>query len=106
MTFHPVADAGDLAEGFPTKVEVDGTAVCLVRTGGEVYAINDVCSHGQVSLSEGEVDDHAIECWLHGSRFDLRTGDPLSLPATDPVPVYPVKVEDGKVLVDIQESSS
>jgi 3-phenylpropionate/trans-cinnamate dioxygenase ferredoxin subunit len=106
MTFHPVASMEDLAEGFPSKVDVDGTAVCLVRTADEVFAINDVCSHGQVSLAEGEVDGCEIECWLHGSRFDLRTGSPLSLPATDPVPVYPVKIEDGKVLVELQESSA
>jgi 3-phenylpropionate/trans-cinnamate dioxygenase ferredoxin subunit len=103
MTFHPVASRDDLAEGFPTKVDVDGTPVCLVLAQGEVFAISDTCSHGQVSLAEGEVDDCEIECWLHGSRFDLRTGRPLSLPATDPVPVYPVKIEDGKVLVDVQE---
>ncbi|MDH5279368.1 MAG: nitrite reductase (NAD(P)H) small subunit, partial [Actinomycetota bacterium] len=54
--------------------------------------------------SEGEVEDCTLECWLHGSRFDLRTGAALSLPATEPVPAYPVKLEDGKVLVSVQES--
>jgi len=106
MTFHPVASLDDLAEGFPSKVDVDGVPVCLVRAQGEVFAINDICSHGQVSLSEGEVDDGEIECWLHGSRFDLRTGEAKSLPATEPVAVYPVKVEAGKVLVDVQETSA
>ena len=78
--------------------------VCLVRTEGEIFAINDVCSHGQVSLSEGEVDGCTLECWLHGSRFDLRTGAPVSLPAVDPVPVYAVKIDDGKILVDVPEA--
>jgi nitrite reductase/ring-hydroxylating ferredoxin subunit len=63
----------------------------------------DVCSHADVALSEGEVDDCSIECWLHGSRFDLRTGEALSLPATAPVPVFDVLVEgegpDARVLV-------
>jgi 3-phenylpropionate/trans-cinnamate dioxygenase ferredoxin component len=105
MTFHPVASLEDLAEGFPSKVDIDGTPVCLVRVGADVHAINDICSHGQVSLSEGEVDGCEIECWLHGSRFDVRTGEPLGLPATESVPVYPVRVEDGKVLVEVQEAS-
>ena len=62
---------------------------------------SDICSHAEVSLSEGEVDDGEIECWLHGSRFDLRTGQPTGLPATEPVPVYPVKIDGDDVLVDV-----
>ncbi|MBO0820143.1 MAG: non-heme iron oxygenase ferredoxin subunit [Nocardiopsaceae bacterium] len=86
-------------------VEVGGEPVAIVRTGGEVYAIRDVCSHAEVPLSEGEVDGCTIECWLHGSRFDLRTGKPTGMPATEPVPVYPVKIEGDDVLVRIEESS-
>lgn len=101
--FVPVCALADLVDGQPRKVDVGGTAVAVVLTEGEVFAINDICSHGQVSLSEGEVDGCALECWLHGSQFDLRTGRPLSLPATDPVPVYPVQIDDGTVLVAVQE---
>jgi len=104
MTFRPVASADEVTEDSPRLVDVDGVPVCLVRTKDEVFAINDVCSHGQVSLTEGEVDGCTIECWLHGSRFDLRTGAPLSLPAVDPIPVYPVKIEDGKILVEMPEA--
>jgi len=104
MTFRPVASADEVTEDSPRLVDVDGVPVCLVRTKDEVFAINDVCSHGQVSLTEGEVDGCTIECWLHGSRFDLRTGAPLSLPAVDPNPVYPVKIEDGKILVEMPEA--
>ena len=57
------------------------------------YAVHDKCSHADVSLSEGEVDGCTLECWLHGSRFDLRTGEPTGLPATEPVAVYPVKID-------------
>jgi 3-phenylpropionate/trans-cinnamate dioxygenase ferredoxin component len=67
-----------------------------------VFAIHDVCSHADVPLSDGEVDDCEIECWLHGSRFDLRTGKPTGPPATTPVPVYPVRVDGDDVLVDRQ----
>ena len=73
-----------------------------MRSAGEVYAIHDVCSHADVALSEGEVEDQTIECWLHGSRFDLRTGRPTGLPATEPVPVYPVKIDGDDVYVAVE----
>jgi 3-phenylpropionate/trans-cinnamate dioxygenase ferredoxin subunit len=104
MSYSVACNLDDLVESAPRQVVVDGVTVALVRVAAEVFAINDICSHGQVSLTEGEVDDCTLECWLHGSRFDLRTGAALSLPATEPVPVYPVKVEDGKVLVSVEES--
>ncbi|GHB29868.1 (2Fe-2S)-binding protein [Streptomyces viridiviolaceus] len=86
-------------------MELDGTPVSIVQTEGEIFAIHDICSHANVSLSEGEVDDCHIECWLHGSRFDLRSGKPDSLPATRPVPVYPVKIEGDDVLVSLTQES-
>ena len=95
----------DLEEAIPLRVELDGTPISIVRTEGEVYAIYDVCSHANVSLSEGEVEDHTIECWLHGSCFDLRTGKPTGLPATKPVPVYPVKIEGDDVLVSLSQEA-
>ncbi len=104
MSFSVACNLDDLSESTPHQAVVDGVAVAVVKVAEAVFAVNDICSHGQVSLSEGEVDDCTLECWLHGSRFDLRTGAALSLPATEPVPVYPVKVEDGKVLVSVQES--
>ena len=82
-------------------VEVAGQPVCVVRTGSEVYALRDVCSHEEVPLSEGDVYNHTVECWLHGSCFDLRSGAPTGPPATKPVPTYPVKVEDGDVYVAV-----
>ena len=94
----------DLADGEPLAVELKDEPVAIVRTEGQVFAIRDVCSHAEVPLSEGEVDGCMIECWLHGSRFDLRTGKPTGMPATEPVPVYPVKIEDDDVLVAIEES--
>ncbi|WP_320779784.1 non-heme iron oxygenase ferredoxin subunit [Streptomyces sp. CRN 30] len=104
MTYVRACAVGELEEDTPHRVELDGTPVAIVRTEGDVFAINDICSHANVSLSEGEVDDCHIECWLHGSRFDLRSGKPDSLPATRPVPVYPVKIEGGSVLVDVRAS--
>ena len=103
MTFKRACALSDLAEGESLAVELEGEPVAIVRTEGEVFAIRDVCSHAEVPLSEGEVYDHTIECYLHGSCFDLRTGQPTGLPATEPVPVYPVKIEGDDVLVAIDQ---
>jgi len=100
-TYLRACPLADLAEGEARLVELDGVPVCLVRSEGDVHAINDVCSHADVSLAEGEVDGLTIECWLHGSRFDLVTGHPTGLPATRPVPVYPVKIEGDDVFVSL-----
>jgi 3-phenylpropionate/trans-cinnamate dioxygenase ferredoxin subunit len=98
-----VCSVDDVAPGTATKVVVDGVPVALVRIDDDFYAIGDVCSHADVSLSEGEVDpgDRHIECWKHGSRFSLETGEPDCLPATKPVPVYRVKVDGVDVLVEV-----
>jgi len=95
----------ELVDGAASKVDVGGVPVCVVRIGDDVYAIGDVCSHAQVSLSEGEVwsDEREIECPKHSSTFDLRTGAPTCLPATQPVPVYDVRVEDGIVTIRVAE---
>jgi 3-phenylpropionate/trans-cinnamate dioxygenase ferredoxin component len=99
--FLAACPADELEDDKPRRFELDGVPVCLVRAQGDIYAINDVCSHADVSLSEGDVDETTIECWLHGSRFDLATGKPTGLPATQPVPVYPVKVDAGEIYVNI-----
>ena len=96
------AKLSDLAEDSALRVELAGRPVCLARSGGEVFAISDVCSHADVALSEGDVEDGKIECWLHGSEFDLRTGEPTGLPATRPVPTFPVTVEGDDVLVQME----
>jgi 3-phenylpropionate/trans-cinnamate dioxygenase ferredoxin subunit len=91
----------DVAVGGALHVDVDGRPVAVVHSDGEFYALRDVCSHAEVALSEGEIEGQTIECWLHGSRFDLVTGRPTGLPATKPVPVYPVKIDGDDVLVDL-----
>ena len=99
----------DLRPNQPRRVVIDGVPVSLVRVGDEVFAVGDVCSHAAVSLSEGEVSGCQIECWLHGSRFDLRTGEPSGPPAFEPVPVYPVEIEgqgdEAIVLVAVPEEA-
>jgi 3-phenylpropionate/trans-cinnamate dioxygenase ferredoxin subunit len=75
--------------------------VAIARDEDEVFAVENICSHAAVALSEGEVADCTVECWLHGSRFDLRTGKPTGLPATEPIATFPVDVRDGDVYVDV-----
>ena len=101
MTFQRACALGDLTDGIPLRVEVDGLAVAVVKHDDEVFAIEDECSHAAVPLSDGDVEDCTIECFLHGSRFDLRTGKPTGLPATEPVPVFPVLINGDDVLIDL-----
>ncbi|HET9691103.1 MAG TPA: non-heme iron oxygenase ferredoxin subunit [Acidimicrobiales bacterium] len=90
-----------LVDGQATRLEGGEAGICVVRLGDRVYAIGDRCSHANVSLAEGEVDpdERTVECWKHGSAFSLLDGEPQSLPAVSPVPVYDAEVVDGQVVV-------
>jgi 3-phenylpropionate/trans-cinnamate dioxygenase ferredoxin subunit len=102
LNYAKACTLGDLPEVGALRVKLQGVTVAVVRDeDGQVHAVSDTCSHAAVSLSEGEVEDCSIECWLHGSRFDLVTGEPLALPAIRPIPVYPVSIEGDDVLVDV-----
>ena len=92
----------DLPTEGAIKVHLNGRDVCVARSKGSVFALADTCSHADVSLAEGDVEDYTVECWLHGSRFDLRTGQPRGLPATKPVPTYPVTVVGDDVFVKLE----
>jgi 3-phenylpropionate/trans-cinnamate dioxygenase ferredoxin subunit len=85
------------------RVTVGDDRIAMFRVGDDVYAIGDRCSHAEASLAEGFVSDQEVECPRHGSEFDLETGEPLSLPATKPVPTYEVAVEDGVVYLVLEE---
>lgn len=100
----PAARLADLTPGSAVHVDVDGHAICLVNSGGDVHALRDECSHGQVRLSEGDVLDGLIECWQHGSCFDLATGEPTGPPATVRVPVYPARVVDSVIQVELSST--
>ena len=93
-----------LVDESAVGVEIDGEYVCIAKSRGEVFALSDICSHADVNLSDGEVEKGTVECWLHGSRFDLRTGKPIGLPANRPVPTYPVKIDGDDILVSLKES--
>jgi 3-phenylpropionate/trans-cinnamate dioxygenase ferredoxin subunit len=93
----------EIDSGTARRFEVGTYRIALVRIEDDVYAIGDTCSHEDYSLSEGEVlpEECEIECWKHGSTFDLRTGQPQTLPATKAVPVYAVHIEGDDVMVDL-----
>jgi 3-phenylpropionate/trans-cinnamate dioxygenase ferredoxin component len=99
--FVKVCTLDELPDEGAIGVTVGDLPVAVIRVGGEVFALRDECTHEEVPLSEGEVYDHTVECWLHGSCFDLRTGDPTGPPATKPVATYPVKIDGDAVYVAI-----
>ncbi len=100
MTGTRVCALDELSVSSAKKVVVDGTPIAVViDSGGTVHAIGDTCTHGDISLSEGFVEDDTLECWAHGSKFSLATGKPLTLPAYEPVPVFKVDVIDGDVYI-------
>lgn len=85
------------------RFDIAGHRVAVFRVGDDVYAIGDRCSHAEASLAEGDLFDTEVECPRHGSAFDLTTGEPNALPATKPVPTYEVKVEDGIVMLHVED---
>ncbi|MEJ6607256.1 MAG: non-heme iron oxygenase ferredoxin subunit [Candidatus Planktophila sp.] len=89
-----------MVSGQPIKIEKEGESICVTRIGDDVFAVADTCSHAEASLSEGEVTDYKIECWLHGAEFDLRTGQAITPPAVAPIKVYSVSVDGDSVTVD------
>ncbi len=94
----------EIEPGTARRFVVGDRKIAVVRLGDDVYAIGDVCSHENISLSEGEIHagDKTIECWKHGSEFSLTTGEALTLPATKAVPVYEVRVDGGDVVVVVE----
>jgi len=96
-----VCSTADVRVDQALRVMVGDVAVAVVRdSAGDIHALGDKCTHGDISLAEGFVEDDTLECWAHGSRFELATGRPLTLPAYEPVPVFAVTVVDDDVYVD------
>ena len=96
-----VARTTDIPPGHAARVEIEDVPVAIFNVEGELHCVDDACTHQEASLSEGDLDLErcAIECPLHGSAFDLRTGDPITLPAVEPVRVHRVEVADGMIRV-------
>ena len=102
IAFHPVAIVADLAPDSVLRVDAGGVEVALFNLGGSFYAINDVCTHGEASLSEGYIEGEEVECAHHAGRFDIKTGKATGFPCVVDVESYPVKVESEMILVGIE----
>jgi 3-phenylpropionate/trans-cinnamate dioxygenase ferredoxin subunit len=101
MAAENVCAASELSQDTAKRVVVGGIPIALVLdSAGEIHAIGDTCTHGDISLAEGFVENDTLECWAHGSKFELTTGKPLTLPAFEPVPVFIVEVIDGEIFID------
>lgn len=95
-----VCAVSELSVATAKKVVVGGVPIAVVMdSAGDVHALGDTCTHGDISLSEGFVEDDTLECWAHGSKFELTTGRPRTLPAYEPVPVFSVEIIDGDVYI-------
>lgn len=101
MTAQRACSDAELAPASAIRVVLDGVPIAVVKdSDGTVHALGDTCTHGDISLAEGFVEDDSIECWAHGSKFELTTGIPRTLPAYEPVPVFAVELIDGDIYVD------
>ena len=101
MSGEKVFPLAELSPGSAKKVVIEGIVIAVVRdSAGAVHALGDTCTHGDISLSEGFVEDETLECWAHGSAFGLGDGKPRNLPAYEPVPVFAVEIIDGDIYVD------
>lgn len=101
LGWHEVAGAEALGEDEAMAVELQARPVAVCRSGGKLYALHNICTHQHALLSDGYIEDGCIECPLHQGRFDLASGAPLGAPVTEPVRVYPVKTENGRVYVEL-----
>jgi len=106
MTAQRVCTLAELTPNAAQRFVLDGIPIAVVLdAAGDVHAIGDTCTHGDISLAEGFVEDGTLECWAHGSKFDLRTGKALTLPAYEPVPVFEVVIDAGGVVsIDPQKT--
>jgi 3-phenylpropionate/trans-cinnamate dioxygenase ferredoxin subunit len=103
MTYERACAIADVPKDEALAVTVGEYDVAVARDGDEFFALQDQCSHAAVSLSlsEGEVENGTVECWLHGSCFELRTGKPTHFPATEPVATFPVEVRGDEIFIDV-----
>ena len=101
VTFHKVATTSDLDEDEAMQIVVEGKEIALINRGGELFALDDICTHAYASMSDGYIEGDCIECPLHGAQFDIKTGKAVTPPATEDLASYRIKVEDGDVYVGL-----
>ncbi len=99
--FYEIAAVDDLPNGERLFVEIDEACLVVFNIAGQFYAIEDVCSHDDGPLGDGDLEGHEVICPRHGARFDVRTGKVLTFPAVEDIPAYPVQIVDGKIQVGL-----
>lgn len=101
VTFHKVATTSELDEDEAMQIVVEGKEIALINLGGELFALDDICTHAYASMSDGYIEGDCIECPLHGAQFEIKTGKAVTPPATEDLASYGVKVEDGDVYIGL-----
>jgi nitrite reductase/ring-hydroxylating ferredoxin subunit len=101
-TWQSAVPAGEVVEGLPVLVTINGIDICVLHHGDRYYAIDDLCTHAEASLSEGEQRGRILECPRHGGQFDIHTGEAVHYPAFAPVTTYPVKVDHGMIYIEVE----
>jgi MocE subfamily Rieske [2Fe-2S] domain protein len=101
MEFHSVAKTADLDEGEAMQVVVGGREIAIYNLGGAFYATDDICTHAYASLADGYIEGEKIECPLHGGCFEIKTGKAVTPPCTEDLKTYPVKIDNGAILVGV-----
>ncbi len=96
-----LCNAADIAEGTALKVETDGLTLAVFNVNGEYYVLDDLCTHGPGSLSEGYIEGDVVECNFHNGQFNIRTGEVVLPPCMIPMKTYPTTVENGKVVIEV-----
>jgi 3-phenylpropionate/trans-cinnamate dioxygenase ferredoxin subunit len=102
--FYEIAAAEDIPNGERLFVEIDEAYLVVFNIAGDIYAIEDVCSHDDGPLGDGDLEGHEVVCPRHGARFDVRTGKALTFPAVEDIPAYPVQIVDGKIQVGLPKT--
>ena len=98
-----VAKVSEIPENGVRGFDVEDRQVAVCRINGEFFAFDEICSHQYASLAEGWLEDHTIECPMHGAQFDVRTGEALTLPATENIRTYPVLIKDDDVYIKLED---
>jgi 3-phenylpropionate/trans-cinnamate dioxygenase ferredoxin subunit len=101
MAARVVAQAADITAGDLKAVEVDGTYVAIANVGGRLYAFDDTCTHAACSLADGTLEGAIVTCPCHGARFDVTDGRVVAPPALEPVTCYPLRIENGQVVIEV-----
>lgn len=104
LEYIPVATIDEIKDGQRIIFDIGGDAIAIFNIAGEYFAIADVCSHDDGPVAEGDLHDHEIECPRHGARFDIKTGEALSLPAVVDIPAYPIRMEGSQILIGLPKA--